>query len=108
MRSGSPIEAAEHLTLDRVFHGDGVGGYLIFDTWPDRLVYVDDRAELYKDHYVAFSDTTRGGSEWLAEFERWDLDQALVSVDQPITQILLAAGWREAHRDENFLVLDRP
>ena len=33
---------------DRAFHGDAEGGYLIYAEWPDRLIYIDDRAELYR------------------------------------------------------------
>ncbi len=32
----------------RFFHDDAVGGYLIYRDGPNRLVYVDDRVELFR------------------------------------------------------------
>ena len=65
---------------DRAFHDDASGGYLIAAEWPNRLVYVDDRAELYGvDGLTPFHDVRAGMYE--AEFDAWDIDVALVKPD---------------------------
>ena len=38
---------AERLADVPTFHDDSTGGYLIWAEGPERLVYIDDRAELY-------------------------------------------------------------
>src|SRR5690606_33794138 len=43
-RSRFPVEAARRLTAERVFHSDASGGWLIYTQWPQRMVYIDDRA----------------------------------------------------------------
>ena len=102
-----PVDAAQHLDGDRVFHSDATGGYLIFSQWPDRLVYVDDRAELYQDQYVLYTDVAAGRRGWREELERWEIDQALLENDRPLAQVLIASGWTVRFEDESFVVLDR-
>ena len=102
-----PVEAAEHLSSDRVFHSDATGGYLIYAQWPEREVYIDDRAELYHDQYVQFTEVAAGKVGWEEELDRWDIDEALLEVDRPLAEVLRLAGWTEVFRDEHFVVLLR-
>jgi hypothetical protein len=103
-----PIEAASRLTEPRVFHADAVGGYLIYSQWPDRLVYIDDRAELFQDQYVAFADTYDVREDWRGEFDKWSIDQALLPRDATLAQLLRSEGWGASYEDVEFVVLDRP
>lgn len=102
-----PLEASRHLTEDRVFHDDGTGGYLIYSAFPDRLVYIDDRAELFKERFVDFARSSSGQEVWQDVFEQWDFQQVLLKRDVPLVQVLLAGGWTERFSDETFIVLDR-
>lgn len=102
-----PIEAAKHLTEDRVFHDDGTGGFLIYSQYPERLVYIDDRAELFKDRFVEFGEARAGQPVWRKVFNQLDFQQVLLKKDAPLVQILSAEGWRERFADETFIVLDR-
>lgn len=102
-----PIEAAEHLSSDRVFHDDGAGGYLIYAQYPDRRVYIDDRAELYGEAFVRYGEAKAGLPVWREVFERWELDEALLRNDAPLLEVLRAAGWRERHSDETFSIVSR-
>jgi hypothetical protein len=100
-----PIEAALHLVSDRVFHDDSTGGYLIYEQYPDRLVYVDDRAELYGAMITEFVEARGGRAVWREVFERYAIDEVLLPVDQPLVETLRTAGWTEAYEDEHFVVL---
>lgn len=102
-----PLVAADHLTAERVFHGDGTGGYLIYEEHPGRLVYIDDRAELFQDRYVDFARARLGAPVWRDVFEEWEFEQVLLEKDVPLVQILTEAGWTERFSDETFVVLDR-
>ena len=103
-----PVAAAEYLDIGPVFHDDYVGGYLVYAKWPDWKVFVDDRAEFYG---AAFFDsiirTRMGGPEWVETFERWDIEQVLVSADDSLVESLENAGWDYRYSDEAFVVMAR-
>ena len=99
------VEAVRQLGPGRAFHDDAVGGYLIYQQWPDRLVYIDDRAELYEEEFADFVNARAAVPGWEKVFDRFDLSQALLKVSDPLGEVLTAAGWVETYRDERFLVL---
>jgi hypothetical protein len=102
-----PIEAAEHLSAERVFHDDVTGGYLIYAQWPDRLVYIDDRAELFGDRLVDFADAKVGAPNWRDVVEGTGATQALVRRSDALASLLLeAADWTVIFEDEVFIVFE--
>jgi hypothetical protein len=98
------VNALRFVEDERLFHDDAVGGYLIYSEWPDRQVYIDDRAELYGDRFLEFVRTRDGSPSWESVFEEFDIPQALLGVDDPLAQILRASGWSETYRDEDFIL----
>ncbi len=96
--------------LDRrpVFHGPAAGGLLIYAEWPDRLVFVDDRAELFgADGFGAVVDALEGRS-YRPLFETHDVGQALLESDWSLVGVLRDDGWRTAYEDESWVVLAAP
>jgi hypothetical protein len=102
------VDAISHLAPGTAFHDDAVGGYLIYTEWPDRKVYVDDRAELYGDAFVDFVRSRAGQEGWQEVFDRYQLRQALLKIEDPLAQILALRGWQERFRDEKFVILSEP
>jgi hypothetical protein len=104
-----PRSAVAALAPGPLFHGDAVGGYLIYAEWPDRLVYTDDRAELYgEERFQEFVDVRAGRDGWREVLERYDIDQALLAADSTgLQEVLAASGWSESYRDPDFVVLSR-
>jgi hypothetical protein len=103
-----PVAAAQMLDPGPAFHDDGAGGYLIYAYWPDREVYIDDRAELYGELFVEFVEARAGKPGWQELFARYGIKQALLKVDDPLAEVLRASGWSERYRDKRFLVLIEP
>jgi hypothetical protein len=99
------VNALEAAAPGRLFHDDAVGGYLIYAQWPDRLAFIDDRAELFGDHFSAFVSARAGHPEWSEVFDQYDLTQALLKIEDPLAQILAAEGWTEVYRDKKFVLL---
>lgn len=99
------VEAISHLEPGRAFHDDAVGGYLIYEQWPERLVYIDDRAELYGDDFADFVDARGAVPGWRYVFARYGLSQALLKITDPLGEVLIAEGWTETYRDDRFRVL---
>lgn len=88
----------------RFFHDDAVGGYLIYREGPERLVYVDDRVELYGVERFGEFLAARDG-DYEAAFERFGFSAALVRPEWPLSRDLLRDGWHVTYRDPYFEVL---
>jgi len=92
---------------DRAFHGDAEGGYLIYAEWPDRLIYIDDRAELYgRELFEEYRDI-RGG-DYREAFARWEIDVVMAQNGWSLTDVLTEDGWVIRESDDHFTVFGRP
>lgn len=100
-----PLNAADVLTGERLFASDGAGGYLVYAKWPERLVYVDDRAELFGEELPEMVKVRGGRPQWVEVFEEREFDEALVTVEDPLADLLLLSGWSASFRDEHWIVL---
>jgi hypothetical protein len=99
---GGALDALEEGPL---FHDAAVGGYLIYAVWPERLVFIDDRAELYgEDGFRRFTDL-RVGIDAVATLADLGIEQALVTPDLPLLEVLENDGWVERFRDDDFVVV---
>jgi len=107
-RERFPSEEIQAAMVDRhLFHDDGVGGFLIYDEWPDRLVYIDDRAELYGAEMLREYTEAREG-RYEEVFELYGFDAALSRKDWLLTYMLDSDGWRRIAEDETFVVFIMP
>lgn len=100
-----PVEASRALREVPTFHDDRTGGYLIWAVWPQYLVYIDDRAELYGERMREFVAIRDAEQPWQPAFRRDGIEQALLETDDAITDELLTAGWSPVYRDDSFVVL---
>ena len=98
---------SEALGEDRAFHGDAEGGYLIYAEWPDRLIYIDDRAELYGTELFEEYRDIRGG-DYREAFDRWEITAVMAQNGWPLTDVLTEDGWTIRESDEHFTVFGRP
>jgi hypothetical protein len=100
-----PVAASAQLADVRTFHDDSAGGFLIWAQGPERLVYIDDRAELYGERmleYVRVRDLER---DWEPVFDRDGIEQVLLRSDEELIGELEAAGWLRTYEDDGFVVL---
>jgi hypothetical protein len=100
-----PVAAAAELDDVPTFHDDRAGGYLIWAEGPDRLVFLDDRAELYGERMAEFVEIRDLERDWRPVFERDGIEQVLLQADQELIGELEAAGWAVAYEDEFYVVL---
>lgn len=103
-----PSDGAREAMADRVtFQDTAAGGYLIYKEYPDRLVWIDDRAELYGvEMLTEFADAVAGRYEDV--FDTYGFEAALTQASWPLTQRLIEDGWTTAYEDEYFFVLIKP
>jgi hypothetical protein len=100
-----PTEAVAHLEDGKTFHDDRTGGYLIWFDGPERLVYLDDRAELYGERMAEFVALRNLETSWEPVFERDGIEQVLLRVDEDLVDALVESGWVVGYRDEQYVVL---
>jgi hypothetical protein len=100
-----PVAASGHLADVPTFHDDSSGGYLIWAQGPERLVYIDDRAELYGERMAEYVEVRDLERDWGPVFERDGIEQALLKADEELIGELESAGWTTAYEDEEYVVL---
>jgi hypothetical protein len=100
-----PLTAVGSLGDVNTFHDDVTGGYLIWAEGPQRLVYLDDRAELYQGRIGEFVAVRDGDVDWEPVFARDEIEQALLKKGEYLVVELEAAGWNRSYADESFVVL---
>ncbi len=100
-----PVAAAEELSPVPTFHDDRAGGYLIWAQGPERLVYIDDRAELYGERMAEFVEVRDLEIDWRPVFERDGIEQVMLESDEDLIGELETAGWSRAYEDVFFGVL---
>lgn len=90
-----------------VFHDDVVGGFIIYDEWPERLTFIDDRAELYgEEFFLRFTGTRDGQYEDL--FDEYGFDAALTKEDWGLTERLRADGWIPVVENDTMILFYPP
>ena len=100
-------EALALLETDRFFHDDAVGGYLIYRDWPEDLIYIDDRAELYGAEFFREHQDARNGT-YQGLFERFGMTEALVRPRWALGESLRRDGWVVVYEDDSLLVMRAP
>jgi hypothetical protein len=100
-------EMQEAMAGRSLFHSDVMGGYLMFSEWPTRLVYIDDRAELYGvDFFEGYLEALSGSYEEL--FDQYAFDAAVTEDEWLLTQRLEDDGWRRIVEDDGLVLFYAP
>jgi nitrogen fixation-related uncharacterized protein len=103
-----PSVALQSLEPGNVFHGPAVGGVMIYELWPERRVFVDDRAELYgAEGFAAVVDSWEA-TRHREVFAEHAITQVIVKQDQALASALRNEDWDVRYEDETWLVLARP
>ncbi|MCZ6662719.1 MAG: hypothetical protein O6951_07320 [Actinobacteria bacterium] len=102
-----PVASLNAMDDVPTFHDDRAGGYLIWASGPERLVYLDDRAELYGDRMAEFIGIREDEIDWQPVFQRDGIEQVLLRTEETLVERLEEAGWVSTH-DDGFYVVMRP
>lgn len=100
-----PVAAAEELEDLRTFHDDYAGGYLIWLAGPEREVYLDDRAELYRERVKESVEVRAARTDWRDVFERDGIEQVMLKESDALLSLLAVEGWETVHRDDRYVVM---
>ena len=100
-----PVAASQELADVPTFHDDSAGGYLIWAEGPERLVYIDDRAELYGDRMLEYVEVRDLERDWEPVFERDGIEQVLLKAEAEMIGELENAGWSTVYDDGPYVVM---
>ncbi|MGQ9555423.1 MAG: hypothetical protein ACUVWR_15080 [Anaerolineae bacterium] len=85
-----------------LFNEYGWGGYLIYELYPERQVFIDGRADVYGDALVqSYIDVVRLHPNWQQVLEDHEVSLALVEKDSPLAVVLTGdSGWSEVYEGD--------
>lgn len=89
-----------------LFNDYGWGGYLIWKLYPERLVFVDGRADVYGDALVEEYLSAEGGEQgWRATLDRHNVRTVMIKPDAALASLLREdAGWSKVFEDEQAAI----
>ncbi|HEX3375585.1 MAG TPA: hypothetical protein VHS29_01920 [Candidatus Acidoferrales bacterium] len=93
----------------QIFNAYAFGGYLVWRLYPEYRVYMDGRADLYGDAFLArFNELYQGEADPQPEFLRRDIRTVLVEPGSPIDRLLsFTRGWRKVYQDSVAIIYMR-
>ncbi|MHB1004410.1 MAG: hypothetical protein ACYC3S_02065 [Chloroflexota bacterium] len=93
----------------RVYNAYNWGGYLVLQGYPQQLVFIDSRADVYRDAFIEdYLETYYVGPQWRDALERYNVEYVLVESKGPLQSLLVASKeWRELYRDDVAVLLAR-
>lgn len=85
------------------------GGYAIFHLYPDYLVFIDGRMDLYADDVLKdYLDLVRAGENAPLILTRYQVGSALLPSDSLLARELTRTGWEKHYEDEQSVILAPP
>ena len=108
-----PVKAANFLGANgvrqQVFTPDSWGGYLIYQMYPQYLVFMDDRHDFYGEpfvkDYIRVKDLQLG---WDAVLNQWKINWVLIPPGSALSNMLKELPeWRVAYDDGVAIVFQR-
>lgn len=85
------------------------GGFLTLNHWPNLLVWIDDRNEVYgQSWYESYFDLQKTKPGWEATLAEWNPDWVVIPCEQPLAYRLAERpdDWKPVYRD-HLIVLFR-
>ncbi len=110
---GYPRQAVDALaglpSSARVWNSYDWGGYLIWRLYPERLVYIDGRADLYGDALFAdYLQVWRAHPQWAEVLSRYEIEAVLCESQGPLATVLTTStSWQIIYLDEMAAVFRR-
>lgn len=112
-RTEFPAGAVEFLRTHKmpapIYNPYEWGGYLIWNLYPEYRVYIDGRADVHGDEFVAeYFQAVRGRITPLAQLERHNIRTVIVDAHSPMASLLRQSSqWVVAFEDSQAIVITR-
>ncbi len=84
------------------------GGYLIFNLWPEKRVFIDSQTDVYGENFTRkYEQVITMQGDWQKILAEYEVQWALIPPSWPLGGGLKEAGWREIYRDETAVIYSR-
>jgi hypothetical protein len=93
-----------------IFEPDQWGGYFIYRLYPQRMVLIDDRHDLYGSaRFREYLIMMQGEPGWRNLLEKWNVKTVVVQPDSTLRNLLaqLPREWATVYEDRSAVVLER-
>ena len=113
VRESLPVDAVTAIRTQQpagpMFNSYNWGGYLVFRLWPDYLVFVDGRTDLFGDAFLReYVRVVVADDGWQAALDRYGIRLVIVEADSVLAKFMRSsAGWQEIYRDHMAVVFTR-
>lgn len=89
----------ENHPAGNMFNSYNIGGYLLYQLYPDYPVFVDGRTDLYDDAFLRQYLRVLNGDGWEDVFRQHNIRLAVVESDAPLARALTESGWVKRYYD---------
>ena len=99
----------EHDIRGRLYNAYNWGGYLVLNFYPERLVFIDSRADVYRDSFIEeYLETYYVRPRWRETLDTHAVQFALLENQGPLHILLSTSGeWHEVYGDEVAVLMER-
>lgn len=89
-----------------IFNYYGWGGYLVWKLYPERLVFIDGRADVYGDALLEeYLSAESGEKSWRATLDKYAIRAVMVRPEAPLASLLGEdAGWDKVYDDRQAVI----
>jgi len=109
-----PARAVDYLLQERgaepVFGPDQWGGYFVYRLYPQRLVQIDDRHDLFgPGRFREYLILMQGEPGWRDVLEKWRIRTLVLPADSTLTNLVaqLPREWKTVYEDQSAVVVER-
>jgi hypothetical protein len=107
-----PVEAVdwieEYPASDPIFNYFPWGGYLLYRTWPEQLVFIDGQTDFYGESLTRqYEKVITLADGWLAVLDEYRVGRVIMPADSALVKELsMRDGWELVYKDNTSAVLD--
>jgi len=85
------------------------GGYLLYEEWPDYLVFIDGQTDFYGEALTRqYLEVLSAEDGWPEIIEAYDVAWAILPPNEIVTHLMeVDLGWEEVYRDDTAVIVHR-
>jgi hypothetical protein len=107
-----PVEAVNWLKENpqsgNMFNRFDWGGYLIFNLWPEKKVFIDSQTDVYGENFTRkYEQIITLTGNWQNILSEYDIQWAIIPPSWPLNDALRKVGWKELYRDQTAVIYRR-
>ena len=107
-----PVDAVNWLKENpqegKMFNNFDWGGYLIFNLWPEKKVFIDSQTDVYGESFTRkYEQIITLSDNWQDILLGYDVKWVIIPPGWPLSNALKNAGWLEEYHDATTVIYSR-